>query len=163
MSERILQTDPRLEKPAPGFGRYGCNARSTLGLVESFVGAPLTLDQLVEALAQMRDLVSTEWAMNQERSFRDTIAIAARLFSRPRVRGDQVGKVYIDEHGLTRLMLWGGWGSWTASIPHYNSQSDDGHYSEGDRWLRVVFDPAPETRITTIREVLLYRLWEEAA
>lgn len=164
MSERILKTDRRLEADFPGFARYGCNARATLGLVESFVGAPLDLDQLKDALAQMRQagLIGPDWAMDKERSFRETAAIAARLFSRPDIKCEQVGKVYVDGRGLTRLDLWGGWGSWTASIIHYNSESADGHYIEGDRWLRVAWDNDPSVRITTIREVLLYRLREEA-
>ena len=163
VNERILDTDPRLEADFPGFGRYGCNARATLGLTESFVGAPLTLDQLKDALAQMRNagLLGPEWAMDQERSFRETIAIAARLFSRPRVTGEQVGRVYAAPGDKNRIAFWGGWGSWTACIKHYNSQSVDGHYVEGDRWLRDVFDPTEGVQITTVREILLYRLEEK--
>ena len=165
MSDRILKTDPRLADDFPTFGLYGCNTRSTLGLVESFVGAPLSIDQLREALTRVRDqgLVTDAWSMNQERSFRESAAIAARIFSRPGIKCEQTGRVYVDEKGLNRIAFWGGWGTWTASILHFNSQSDDGHFIEGDRWLRIVWDNDPTVRITTVREILLYRLWEEAA
>ena len=160
MTDRVYQFSPSL---GAGFNRYGCNTRSTLGLVETYVGEPLSLGQLTDALAQMRDsgLTNELWGMHEERSYRDTIKIAARLFERPKLRGEQVGCIYIDDNGLSRAKLWGGWGSWTACIVHYNSQADDGHHVEGDRWFREVFNPDPTVRISTIREILLYRLWEE--